>query len=233
MMVFSSSTAVDVVAQSAANAAWFTAWVTLGGVVVAVFALLAVVRQIRDAGKQMKDSAIENEKNLQAQTRPYLGVEFVSGVAGAPSMDIVIANSGRTTASNILLNIEGGFNSQSEEDQIGPALGRLFAVPFDLAPNTRRRVFWRIPDETGRDPRGDIGAPVKGAVLIGYDWERSPGASVVHYEEQVTYDLTEYPKLMPSPRTGPKQQGNSVEVAATNVVHVLRAIAEHIAELRR
>lgn len=198
---------------------------TLGAALVAVSTLLLLFRQVRD-------STTENERNIEAQTRPYVGIEFSAGVAGAPSMDILIQNTGRTTAANVRVGIEGGFGAQSEHDQIGPALGRLFAAPFTLAPQGRRRVFWRLPDEEGSEPRGDFGAPLSGVVTVSYEWEKASGKAL-RYAERFPYDLTEYPKLMPAPRTGPERDGAGVDVSAINAVHALRAIAEHVAELRR
>lgn len=219
------ASAANEIAQSATNAAWFTGWVTLGAAVIAVITLLLLARQVRDSGA-------ENERNIEAQTRPYVGIEFSAGVAGAPSMDIVIQNTGRATAANIRVEIEGGFAAQSENDEIGPALGRLFATPFTLAPQGRRRVFWRLPDDERSDPRGDFGAPLSGVVSVSYEWQRGDGKTV-RYAEPFPYDLAEYPKLMPAPRTGPERKGTTIDATAVNVVHTLRAIAEHLAELRR
>lgn len=219
------SSAANEIAQSAADAAWFTGWVTLGAALVAVITLLLLGRQVRDSGA-------ENERNIEAQTRPYVGIEFSAGVAGAPSMDIVIQNTGRVTAASIRLEIEGGFGAQSEHDEVGPALGRLFATPFTLAPQGRRRVFWRLPDDERSDPRGDFGAPLSGVVTVTYEWLRD-GSKTVTYTERFPYDLKDYPKLMPAPRTGPERNGTTIDAVATNAVHTLRAIAEHLAELRR
>jgi len=224
-------TASELAASSLA-AGWFTAIATAVGVLVAGGALVAAWWQIRQTGSQLREASLENERNVEAQTRPYLGVEFVSGVGGAPAMDIVIANTGRTTASNIRLTLVNDFVAQSADDQIGPALGRLFAVPFTLAPQTRRRVFWRIPDQENAQPRGDMGGPIEGTVELLYDWVEE-GRPTSTYREQVDYDLSEYPKLMPGPYTGGVRAGNSVEASMTNAVNSLRAIATHVAELRR
>lgn len=214
--------------------AWIEAIATLVGVVVALAAIVFTVVQLRLTAQQMQASAVQEAQNSEARTRPYIGLDIVPGIAGSGSMDIIIENHGKTTARNIRVSLLGDtFREQSDGDMIGAALGRLFATGFDLAPGARRRVFWQIPANENASPRGHMGTPVAAGIAFSYEWAPGADRPVRHYEDTLQYDLTEYPKLIPLPSSGSTAQGTSPEAQSKNVLHVLRAIAANVAELRR
>ena len=213
---------------------WIEAIATLVGVVVALAAIVFTVVQLRFTSRQMRETAIQEAQNSEAQTRPYVGIDIVPGIAGAGSMDIIIENHGRTTARNIRVSLVGDtFRAQSDGDVIGEALGRLFATGFDLAPGARRRVFWQIPADENSSPRGRMGAPIAAGIAFAYDWAPGDHRAVRSYTDSIQYDLTEYPNLIPVPSTGPTAPGASPEMQGKNLLHVLRAIAANVAEIRR
>ncbi|MDJ0379142.1 hypothetical protein [Cryobacterium sp. PH31-L1] len=213
---------------------WIEAIATLVGVVVALAAIVFTVVQLRLTSRQMRETAIQEAQNSEAQTRPYVGIDIVPGLAGAGSMDIIIENHGRTTARDIRMSLVGDtFRAQSDGDVIGEALGRLFATGFDLAPGARRRVFWQIPADKNSSPRGHMGTPVAAGIAIVYDWAPGDDRPVRNYADSIEYDLTEYPKLIPMPSIGATAQGASPETQSRNLLHVLRAIAANLAEIRR
>jgi hypothetical protein len=213
---------------------WIEAIATLVGVVVALVAIVFTVVQLRLTSRQMRETAIQEAQNSEARTRPYVGIDIVPGIAGAGSMDIIIENHGRTTARSIRVNLVGdSFQPQSQGDVIGEALGRLFAASFDLAPGARRRMFWQIPADKDSSPRGHMGTPIAGSIAFDYDWDPGDGRPVRNYEDSIQYDLTEYLKLIPLPSTGSTVQGASAETHSKNLLHVLRAIAANVAEIRR
>ncbi|WP_292766901.1 hypothetical protein [Microbacterium sp. UBA3486] len=212
---------------------WIEAIATLVGVIVALVAIVFTAVQIRLTARQMRETSAQEAQNSEDQTRPYVGIDIVPGVGGMGSMDIIFENHGRTSARNITVRLsEDEFREQSEGDIIGPALARLFAVPFDLAPGARRRVMWQIPADENASPRGHMGTPVAGGVKFSYDWVPGGDRPVRHYDDAIDYDLTEYPKLIPMPTTGATAHGSSPEAQQTNLLHVLRAIAVHIGGLR-
>lgn len=213
---------------------WIEAIATLVGVVVAIGALVFTAVQIRLTARQMRETAAQEAQNSEDQTRPYVGVNIVPGVGAMGSMDIVVKNHGRTTARNIAVSLVGEeFRAQSEGDVIGEALGRLFATPFDLAPGAHRRVFWQVPANESASPRGHIGTPLVGEIAFSYDWVPGGDRDVRHYDDSIRYDLSEYPKLIPMPAKGSTEQKDTAEAQQKNLVHVLRAIAVHLGELRR
>lgn len=213
---------------------WIEAIATLVGVVVALAAIVFTVLQLRLTSRQTRETAIQEAQNSEAQTRPYVGIDIVPGIAGAGSMDIIIENHGRTTARNIRVSLVGDtFRGQSDGDVIGEALGRLFATGFDLAPGARRRVFWQIPADENSSPRGHMGTPVAASIAFVYEWAPGVDRPVRNYEDSIQYDLTEYPKLVPLPSSGSTTPGASPEALSKNFLHVLRAIAANLAEIRR
>lgn len=213
---------------------WIEAIATLVGVVVALAAIVFTVVQLRLTARQMRETAVQEAQNSEARTRPYIGIDIVPGIAGSGSMDIIIENHGKTTARNIRVSLVGEvFREQSDGDMIGAALGRLFASGFDLAPGARRRVFWQIPANENAAPRGHMGTPVAGGIAFSYEWAPSDDRPVRHYKDTIQYDLTEYPKLIPLPSTGSTAEGTSADAQSKNLLHVLRAIAANVAEIRR
>lgn len=216
--------------------AWIGSIATSAAVIVAILAIVLTYTQVRLTARQIREAAIREAQNSEDRTRPYIGLDVVTGLAGSPSFDLVITNFGRATARHVRIDLVGeGFKAQSSADEIGPALGRLFAVPFDLAPGARRRVFWYMPDEEESTPRGAVGTPISGEISAIYEWEPRPGEKLRSYKDRLSYDLNEYPKLAPQPASGSTANGsvNAPEVIARNEVHALRAIARHIGELRR
>lgn len=228
MWMLESQTPADLVPS------WIEAIATLVGVGVAMVAIVFTVVQLRLTAQQMREAAVQEAKNSEARTRPYIGVEIVPGIAGSGSMDILIENHGKTTARNIQVRLaDDTFREQSDGDVIGAALGRLFSAGFDLAPGARRRVFWQFPADANSSPSGHMGTPVAAGILFSYEWEPGDERPARHYEDSIEYDLTEYPKLIPMPATGSTAQGASTDALQKNLLNVLRAIASNIAEMRR
>ncbi len=213
---------------------WITAIATGIGVLVAVIAIAVTARQVRLTARQMRESAVREAQNSEDQTRPYVGADFVPGLAGAPSIDVVIANYGNSTARDLRLEVVGAsFEPLSEGDELAPALGRFFSAGFDLAPTATRRAFWHHPANEDAEPSGAMGAPLMGEVRLTYSWQPGDGAEERHYEERLRYDLTDFLVVAPAPSEGPSTTGTGTETQLRNAVHALRAVATHIAELRR
>jgi hypothetical protein len=215
---------------------WVSAVAGAAGVVVAVIAIVLTYTQVRLTGRQLRESSVREAQDSEARTRPYLSIDIVPGLAGRPTFDIVIANLGATTATDVRLRLtHHDFDKQSEDDQIGPALGELLAAGFDLAPSARRRLLWRIPGDTNTEPPGDIGAPISDTVRATYMWDPADGRPSRHYEDRLQYDLSQYPFLTPAASRGSTTQGSPTDqnVHLKNLIHALRAIADHVGELRR
>lgn len=227
---------LSIAAESPADLlpAWIEAIATAVGVVVAIVAIALAYAQLRQTTAQVRRASAQEAQDSEEQTRPYIGVDLVPGLAGHSIFDIVIENYGHSTARDVTLDLDADeFKAQSAMDEIGPALGRFFSQGFDLAPGARRRVFWRLPDSESKSPRGDFGAPEAGQILIRYSWQPGDLRAIRRYEDHLRFDLSEYPNLAPRPSAGRESTEIGAAAAIKNVVHALRAIAEHVGELRR
>ncbi|WP_022891125.1 hypothetical protein [Agromyces subbeticus] len=213
---------------------WIEAVATVVGVIVALIAIVLTLKQVRMTAQQMRQASEREAQDSEDQTRPYVGLDVLPGLGGAPSFDMVIENFGKATAYDVRLRlVNEEFGPQSESDEIGSALGRLFAVGFDLAPGARRRVFWRLPADENASPSGAMGAPEAAEVVVEYGWEPGGDRESRVFKDRLRYDLSEYPKLTPSPTKGARTIGSTTDAQLKNAVHALGAIAEHVAEIRR
>lgn len=212
---------------------WITAVATVGAVVVAAAAIWPAARQVRLAAEQAQKTAARDAQDSEERTRPYVSVDLVPGVAGSSSVDAVIENYGKSTARDIRLSLaDREFGALSEGDRVGPALGRLFAAGFDLPPGGRRRIFWHMPARPSANPPGALGAPQDAEVVVAYGWTPSDGRTRREYSERLRYNLDDVLSITPVPDTGPKAAGSGIDVEAKNVVHSLRAVAQHLGALR-
>jgi hypothetical protein len=215
---------------------WIGAIAAVLAAAVAGFALIPAAIQVRQNSKQIAAAAIREAQDSEDRTRPYVGMDVVPSIAGGGSFDLVIENFGRTTARNILISLENSdFGAQSQDDSVGPALARVFAEPFDLAPGARRRLFWHLPDDPNAQPRGVKGAPAADTVIATYQWQPGNDREGQHYEERYPYDLTDWPTIIPRPFTGAQAQGSSDDTNKhlRNIAHGVRAVAHHAGEQHR
>ena len=220
--------AADAIAAAALVPAWISAVAAILGVATAIFVIMQTAKQIRTTAREMAKTAKREAADSEARTRPYVSVDIVPGLQGAPIFDIVIRNSGETIARNVRLSLDEGFNALIPEDEIGPGLGKMFDQRFELAPRTSRRVMWRLGWDQQAHPSGEMGVPEAGEITISYEWEQADG-TVQRYSERQGYDLTEYGKLIPVPSTGGASPGKD----ASNLMNAVKALSIHVAELRR
>lgn len=210
-------------------ATWLTAVATVVGVVIAGAAFVAAAMSIVQTGRQMRAAARSEAENSDAQTRPYVGVDIVPGIASLPSFDVVIRNHGKTSARGIRITLlDGEFGARNGDDVVGSAQARVFANPFDLAPGAHRRLLWQVLASNGASRPENIGAPDAGKIGISYEWEPGDGRDRRSYSDSIQYDLRDYPALITLAGTGGKSDGRTAEDHLKNAVKALRAIASHV-----
>lgn len=138
-----------------------TAIATVGLVVGAIMAWQVAKANLR----HLRDDS-------RAQTRPYVYAQLVPGIAGAPTWDLIVRNSGRSSAKNLQIDV----SAWPETDDVIVALKNLFETPQTLPPGTSIRTFWSLgkrhdPQSTGAT---GIDIPVDLTVRYGSDDPDAP-----------------------------------------------------------
>lgn len=133
------------------NADIVMAWATVAGVVVAFFAALFALSQLRMIRKDSRE-----------RTRPYVQLDVVPGLHGPGSWDLIIENRGASTALEVVIDA-GDFAPLDAEDHIAPILGNYLLTPKTLIPGARRRVMWGF-EPRDRDEKAGVLEPREATV---------------------------------------------------------------------
>jgi uncharacterized protein YbdZ (MbtH family) len=165
-------------------------------------------------------------------------MNIVPSLAGQGALDLVLTNTGTTAATNVRFElVNGEFGLSADDGHIGPHLRTFFDTPFELAPATKMRLFWHLPErpaERSNKP-GAMGAPTSGEIRATYgrDVDGQPGPQT--YVTNHRYDFSLWPKITPEAWTGAKNEGSSDDYIThlKNINFGLRAIAHHLGETTR
>ncbi|MDJ0356330.1 hypothetical protein [Paenarthrobacter sp. PH39-S1] len=220
------------IAQSAATATWWsaagtllTALLTLGLLVGAMLAW----RTAKHALDQAKFTQKQMERDSIEQTRPYVYAHIVPGLAGMATWDLVISNTGKSTARKLTISCDRWPDS---EDEITIALGKMFATEQSLPPSVTLRTYWKLGLEEGAmwgDGTSDpVGIATGATLTLRYT---SDDPSNPPYEDRFRIDdavigLTPVPYKGPEPKRGKSK-------AEEDLHSVLTAIAVNVGEIRR
>lgn len=210
--------------------AWSTLATALFTLALVVVALLALGPAKRTLEASTRASQAAEEANEQAQrdsieqTRPYVYVELVPGLAGMQTFDIRIANSGRSAARNLTLDFDAW---PVTLDDVGESLKDLFSTPRTLPPGCSIRAMWRLEGpftddtpEAGMEKRG-------GTVSVAYT---SSDPSKPSYEDRFEM-MIEKSGLWPVGESGPSPGNLSQE--GHQFYALGQALVRRVAELGR
>lgn len=212
---------------------WISALATAAGVLVAAVAIGLTLLQVSQTAKQLRDNADREARDSEERTRPYVWVDVAPSLAGSPAVDVVVRNTGHTTARNVRLSVtDAPFTARFEGDAITPTMGRAFSEGFDLAPAAHRRYYWHFPANENAAPSGQMGAPASGEIVLQYQWRPDASEAVRDYEERYRYNLDDLLRLAPVPFSG-SDAGAGGDPVERNMVHALRAIARNLGEGNR
>lgn len=200
------------------NADIVVAWATVAGVVVAFFAALFALSQLRMIRKDSRD-----------RTRPYVQLDVVPGLHGWGSSDLIIENRGASVALEVVIDA-GKFTPHDADDHIAPNIGNYLPAPKTLVPGARRRVMWGLshPDQ---DIKAGVLEPRTATVT--YVDERKARRKWLKprpYRETFLLGDAFGPAVFPVPTEGAVP--NNKDVLA-RIDRALRAMNGHIGELRR
>lgn len=204
----------DVILSNAGT--WVTALATIALVIAAIWAGRIAVDTLR----QMKaDSA--------AQTRPYLYVHLVPSIGGVAAWDLVIKNSGRSSARAVTL---GTNNWPDRQDRMLDALKVMFKTEQTLPPGVSIRCLWRAETPEGTtDSSGKpiVGMPKTCSVDVHYRGDDDG----VWYSDTFNFS-SETIGMTPAPAAGPNPSP-SLSPGEKSMHKMLSRIAQSIGELSR
>lgn len=212
----------SLVAWSALATAIFT-----GGLV--LVALLALGPAKRTLAASERASRAAEEANEQArrdsveQTRPYVVVELVPGLAGASNFDIRISNMGRSAARELTLTFDAW---PDECDDVTQSVKTFFSTPRTLPPGSRHRVMWRLQGNF-TDGTKIAGLGADGTVAAHYT---SNDPSRPAYEEHFDI-MVENSGFWPVAESGPEPTGMTGDAA--KFYRLGQALVRRVGELGR
>lgn len=165
-------------AESAANAAWVTAFATIGLVMLALLAAIVALWQIREARAARRQA----RQLADEVARPYV-VAFVEPDPTDPEMiDVVVRNFGQTGAEDVRIEVSPPMQSAAlGEDNAPEAVSAPELLRF-LAPGQEWRTFW----DAGSSRRGSDLPDLHDAVVRYRDSRNQvhETASVLDFESQ-------------------------------------------------
>ncbi|HEY0240704.1 MAG TPA: hypothetical protein VGC37_18905 [Friedmanniella sp.] len=212
-----------------ALAAWSslaTAVLTAALVVAAIFAWKAAADTLAASRRASAAAEAANEQarlDSIEQTRPYVFVEIVPGLAGPQKYDIRIVNSGKSSARNLTLTYDAW---PETPDDVARAIQRLFATPRTLPPGTSLRAMWRL-EGAFDDGTTEAGAGKAGTITVSYT-----SADPSHPAYTDDFDLQiDNSGLWPVPEVGPNSDGLTGE--ARKFYALGQALIRRIGELGR
>lgn len=221
------------IAESAAAAAWWsaigtlaTAALTLGLLVGAWFAW----RTAKQTLKQAKETHLQLQKDSLEQTRPYVYVHLVPGLAGLATWDLLITNTGRSTARNLRIECDAW---PDKDDIVTGPLRTLFSTARSLPPGATIRSFWKLGlSESGATwddgTSNPVGITAAASLTLRYT---SDDPSRPNYQDEYALDATTIGQT-PAAYCGPDPKPG-LTPAERDLHNMLAAIASNVGELRR
>lgn len=142
-------------------------WSTIGDLTTALLTILLVALAAW-AGWTAVKTLKQTRQNSIDQTRPYVFAQVAPSIAGTSVYDLVIQNSGQSTATNLKVSCP---QFPDDPDRIASAIGILFDITHVLPPATHIRSYWHFSgqDRNWSDGEGDLGMPTVAELRVEYD----------------------------------------------------------------
>ena len=205
-------------------AAFMSAW---GAILTAVFTLGLLLAAV-GAGVVALRTLRQMQADSAAQARPYVFLQVAPSLAGGEGVwDVLMENGGRSTAANIIVELDRPWPLRGDSDQVTVGLRALFETPQTLAPGQRMRTYWSMPANRQSDPSHEMG--LKDAVArVSYSGAGLSGGRFVDTFNLRTTSIGHTP--VPADGFDPD---DSWEGDRKKYYSVAQAIARSIGELRR
>lgn len=210
------------IAQSAADAAWLSAYAALATAVLSLGLLVGAVLAWRVAKAtldQSKRTHEQMEKDSVEQTRPYVYARIVPSIGGSNAWDLIIRNSGRSSANNLTIKV----SNWPEPDAVTESLRSMFEHPQILPPDTSIRTYWFLGPRDQAGSSGATGFDIPVDLTLTYS-----GSGTQPHQYVETFHLN--PSILgltPQPASGVRLK------QPTEELNKMREIVQALNELRR
>lgn len=193
-----------------------TFWTTAGTLITAIGTLGLVVGAFF-AWRTARNTLEQMERDSKAQARPYLHAELSPSIAGAPVWDLVIRNTGRSSARNVRGTLDG--YPEGPFDLVVWEVRRELEEGRTIAPTSALRLIWF----TGNRRKGETTTESS----IGYSDPRT--LSLTYSDDQgetFTDSFRLAPvQIAPAPSKGPvSSKADGVEKRMSDLVQAIGSL---------
>lgn len=172
------------------------------------------------AWRVAKENLNHLREDSRSQTRPYVYVRIVPSIGGSGAWDLIIQNSGRSSAKDLRISV----SAWPETDQLTVALKTMFETPQVLPPGTSIRTFWSLGPRGNPGSTGATGFDIPVDLTVRYC---SDDPDAAEYSETFHLDTA----ILGMTPVG--SSGVDLPAGATPTDKKLREIVKALNELRR
>lgn len=111
-------------------------------------------------------------------------VQIVPSIGGSAAWDLVIQNSGRSSAKNLRINV----SAWPGEDQLTLALKKMFETPQILPPSSSIRTYWSLGPRDDPNSTGATGFDIPVDLTVSYgseDLDAPPYSETFHLDPAI------------------------------------------------
>lgn len=187
--------------------AWSTfATAVLTGVLagIAILAWRAAAATLEASRRSSEAAEAANEQarhDSREQTRPYVHVEILPGLAAEQSYDVRITNTGRSSARDLTLAFDSW---PAPLDDVAESVRLMFDTPRTLPPSAALRAIWRL-EGNFTDGTSEAGMGKVGIITVKYT---SDDPTHPRYEDSYGVQI-DRSGMWPVPESGPNPDGLS------------------------
>ncbi|MFL0420191.1 hypothetical protein [Micrococcus luteus] len=107
------------------------------------------------------------QRDSRSQTRPYLSAELAPSIAGSPAWDLVIRNTGRSSARSVYGTLDA--TPEGPYDPVVWSVRNELAAERTIVPGSSLRLFWFLGDrEKGMTVDSAIGFAAERVLSLSY-----------------------------------------------------------------
>lgn len=193
-----------------------TFWTTAGTLLTAAATLGLVVGAFL-AWRTARKTLLQMERDSKAQARPYLHAELSPSIAGSPAWDLVIRNTGRSSARNVRGTLDG--YPEGPFDLVICEVRRELEEGRTIAPTSALRMFWFMGDRQKGVTTPDSSTGYADPRTLSLTYSDDQGATFSD-----SFQLAPVP-IAPAPSKGPiSPRAQGVEKRMSDIVQAIGSL---------